>query len=290
MMQWELRSVTKFLMVVVTMTTVVMASVPGPNDRRYPDYIVKPQVECMKEGVFPHPRNCSWYFSCVDRMKVGFYSTFYFECEPGTVFNDGLDQCVFPYLISPPCGTNGTGSSTTVKPPVLCQKFDSSSCQVYELCKPLRTTKTLCTGCFTYFGYTMAKDLCKMKGELLDKNTHQCVQPPTGSDLCRVTSTTTFPPPTVRPPQRNLGCTEQNKRPYETWIGMDHCQDYNFCTPSNTYLYQKKLCREYFQCFKMANGFWDYTKEKCDLGELYSYKTNGCVKEPRANELCNTSP
>ncbi|XP_069166120.1 uncharacterized protein [Procambarus clarkii] len=81
---------------------------PSTTDPRYPDNIVQPRVNCSKEGVFPHPRNCSWFYRCVDRMKVGFYNTYLFECGPGTVFADGLDQCVFPFMTAPPCGTGTT--------------------------------------------------------------------------------------------------------------------------------------------------------------------------------------
>ena len=34
-------------------------------------------------------------FRCYDRYGLGFFWTAYFECEPGTVFSDELDQCVF---------------------------------------------------------------------------------------------------------------------------------------------------------------------------------------------------
>nr|XP_045616437.1 extensin-like [Procambarus clarkii] len=94
---------------------------PSITDPRYPDNIVQPKVKCFKEGVFPHPRNCSWFYRCVDRMKVGFYNTYLFECGPGTVFADGLDQCVFPFMTAPPCGTR-TGvppnSTLTPRPPL----------------------------------------------------------------------------------------------------------------------------------------------------------------------------
>ncbi|XP_068209488.1 uncharacterized protein [Palaemon carinicauda] len=99
-------------LLIVIMATPSRAAIPGPNDPRYPDVIVQPKVICDKEGVFPHPRNCSWYYRCVDRMNVGFYWTYHFECEPGTVFSDELDQCVFPFATGPPCGTGGNPVST----------------------------------------------------------------------------------------------------------------------------------------------------------------------------------
>ncbi|XP_018018192.1 uncharacterized protein LOC108674737 [Hyalella azteca] len=66
----------------------------GTIDFRYPDYIVKPLVPCPSVGVFPHPRNCTWYYRCYDRHGLGFFNRAYFECEAGTVFSDALDQCV----------------------------------------------------------------------------------------------------------------------------------------------------------------------------------------------------
>ncbi|XP_069166117.1 zonadhesin [Procambarus clarkii] len=107
MMMWRSAALV-VVMLVVAMAAVAMAAVPGPKNPRYPDNIVEPKVKCSSEGVFPHPRNCSWYYRCVDRMKVGFYYTYLFECGPGTVFADDLDQCVFPFMTAPPCGT-GTG-------------------------------------------------------------------------------------------------------------------------------------------------------------------------------------
>ncbi|XP_066972536.1 uncharacterized protein [Macrobrachium rosenbergii] len=100
--KWEVVLVT----LVAVLAGVVMAAIPGPKAPRYPDYIVDPKVICTQEGVFPHPRNCSWFYRCVDRMKVGYYHIYYFECEPGTVFADELDQCVFPFLAGKPCGTD----------------------------------------------------------------------------------------------------------------------------------------------------------------------------------------
>merc|ERR1719259_1242827 len=72
----------------------------GPHydqiDFRYPDDIVEPLVPCPEEGVFPHPRRCDWYYRCFTRYGVaGFYWRSYFHCEPGTVFSDALDQCVW---------------------------------------------------------------------------------------------------------------------------------------------------------------------------------------------------
>ncbi|XP_066987533.1 integumentary mucin C.1-like [Macrobrachium rosenbergii] len=49
-------------------------------------------------------------------MNVGFYWTYHFECEPGTVFSDELDQCVFPFATGPPCGTGGGSGGGLASP------------------------------------------------------------------------------------------------------------------------------------------------------------------------------
>ena len=36
-------------------------------------------------------------------MGLGFFWRSYYECEPGTVFSDELDQCIFPYDVANPC-------------------------------------------------------------------------------------------------------------------------------------------------------------------------------------------
>ncbi|MPC54647.1 hypothetical protein E2C01_048570 [Portunus trituberculatus] len=56
---------------------------------------------------------------CAPIMVPGYFRIFFFECEPGTTFDDHLDQCVFPHLTEP-C------SDEPFEPPalrLLCKKY-----------------------------------------------------------------------------------------------------------------------------------------------------------------------
>ncbi|KAF2358605.1 C-type lectin fold [Trinorchestia longiramus] len=78
------RSDTFFLQKVLIVTALIFVGVtaiqaaygpapPGSRgsiDFRYPDYIVKPLVPCPYEGVFPHPRNCTWYYRQVPEAII----------------------------------------------------------------------------------------------------------------------------------------------------------------------------------------------------------------------------
>jgi len=62
------------------------------QDFRYPDYIVQPQVPCVSEGYFMHPRDCSWYYRCQNNTRTtapGLYAVTYHKCGAGTVFVGG---------------------------------------------------------------------------------------------------------------------------------------------------------------------------------------------------------
>lgn len=118
---------------------------------------------------------------CVDRMEIGYFWTYFFECEPGTVFADELDQCVHPYLAAPPCGSppktpKPTPTPTTTLTPVLCTGVDGT-CKQYDICRPQRAKKTFC-----------AEIRCNLRtsnlhcptGMLFDMSTEQCAFPPKG--------------------------------------------------------------------------------------------------------------
>ncbi|XP_068238661.1 uncharacterized protein [Palaemon carinicauda] len=78
------------------LTTSLSQSVFLTSDSRYPSQITEDtRVKCTEEGSFPHPANCTWFYRCVDRVNAGVFQVFFFKCEPGTVFSDALDQCVF---------------------------------------------------------------------------------------------------------------------------------------------------------------------------------------------------
>ncbi|XP_042858115.1 uncharacterized protein LOC122244312 [Penaeus japonicus] len=267
--------------VALALVCVAWAAIPGPNDLRYPDYIVDPRVTCPKEGSFPHPRNCSWYYRCVDRMEIGYFWTYFFECEPGTVFADELDQCVHPYLAAPPCGSppktpkpTPTPTPTTTLTPVLCTGVDGT-CKQYDICRPQRAKKTFC-----------AEIRCNLRtsnlrcpaGKLFDMSTEQCTFPPKESDLC-----TGFKNINVSE-QGQLKCSYDNLYPQSEFTSRLNCETYALCD-AGIYQGQKELCRTYYECYR-AEGKWQVRPLSCVAGLLYSHQEGKCVVPPTAAELC----
>ncbi|XP_064104265.1 uncharacterized protein LOC135214087 [Macrobrachium nipponense] len=64
------------------------------KDQRYPSYILTANTPCIANGSFRHPSNCSWFYKCQNKMVKGYYQKQFFECAPGTVFDDTLDICI----------------------------------------------------------------------------------------------------------------------------------------------------------------------------------------------------
>ncbi|WP_422595448.1 chitin binding peritrophin-A domain-containing protein [Anabaena catenula] len=48
--------------------------------------------ECIAEGFFPDPQDCTKFFRCVDFGNESL-TKFDFDCGPGTVFDDRYDTC-----------------------------------------------------------------------------------------------------------------------------------------------------------------------------------------------------
>ncbi|XP_063585480.1 uncharacterized protein LOC134762924 [Penaeus indicus] len=212
------------VLVVAALFTGASAAVPGPNDLRYPDYIVNPPVQCSVEGSFHHPRNCSWYYRCVDRMKIGYFHTFHFECEPGTVFSDELDQCVFPHLVGPPCGTAGQGPVTPATPPPTppCIFYDQD-CRTEKLCNPSEE-RVFCDRCRRGLTTVSAAAFCGGAGLVFDKGLGRCVPIPSESRKCTPTT-----PPTPAPIEPCIfydqDCrTEKLCNPSEERVFCDRCR------------------------------------------------------------------
>ncbi|XP_066986002.1 uncharacterized protein [Macrobrachium rosenbergii] len=165
--------------VVLVLASSVMAAIPGPNDLRYPDYIVNPPVRCTQEGSFPHPRNCSWYYRCVDRMSVGYLWTYHFECEPGTVFSDELDQCVHPFDAPYSCRP----TPTTTEGPLKCTGVPGT-CKTYDICLPSKTKKRMCTEIKCPI---RTPNLSCGDGYAFDMDLQECAKIPTAAELCLFT-------------------------------------------------------------------------------------------------------
>ncbi|XP_068224588.1 uncharacterized protein [Palaemon carinicauda] len=172
-------NVASTLGLIVTLASSIMAAIPGPNDLRYPDNIVSPPVVCSEEGSFPHPRNCSWYYRCVDRMSVGYLWTYHFECEPGTVFSDELDQCVHPFDAPYACRP----TATTTEGPLKCTGVPGT-CKTYDICQPSKTKKRMCTEIICPL---RTPNLSCGDGYAFDMDLQQCAKIPTAGELCLLT-------------------------------------------------------------------------------------------------------
>ncbi|XP_069166116.1 uncharacterized protein [Procambarus clarkii] len=301
MMWW--RSAALVVVMLVAMSTVAMAAVVGPKDPLYPDNIVQPRVNCSKEGVFPHPRNCSWFYRCVDRMKVGFYNTLLFECGPGTVFADGLDQCVprpkatdlcpAPTPLPPTVPTTPanvlrcTDQQTRPKEDWIVKEY----CQVFTLCDASKTFKGLQELCTNFYQCHKDHDgswrfeLSNCLPPLMYSfTTDSCVPRPSATDLCP--APTPLPPTVPTTPANVLRCTDQQTRPKEDWIVKEYCQNFTLCDASKTFKGLQELCTNFYQCHKDHDGSWRFELSNCLPPLMYSFTTDSCVPRPSDNELC----
>ncbi|XP_069960680.1 uncharacterized protein [Cherax quadricarinatus] len=254
--------------------TAVLSAIPGPYDRRYPDYIVDPKVSCEKEGSFPHPRNCSWYYRCVDRMHVGMYWTYYFECEPGTVFSDDLDQCVHPFLAPPPCGQVVPPPPKT--DPIPCIGVNGT-CQTFKICKPQKSEKNMCRELQCPL---RAPALQCGPGYLYDMKDRKCALPPARETLCGAVEQVLI----NVTEKGKVPCSENNLIPKSDFISRIYCDTYNLCD-GTTFKERKELCRNYFECFRDVNE-WKIFKRHCPQDLLYSYDNRRCERTPTEAEKC----
>ena len=58
--------------------------------------------ECESVGFFRDPENCARFYRCVDLTGTGSFQTYFFDCPAGTVFDEGVSVCNFPWA-APPC-------------------------------------------------------------------------------------------------------------------------------------------------------------------------------------------
>lgn len=159
-------------------------------------------------------------------MKIGYFHTFHFECEPGTVFSDDLDQCVFPHLIGPPCGTAGEGPVTPT-PPATCV-FEDQDCYTQQLCQP-DESRVYCTKCRRGQQTITTGIFCGEAGAVYDKGLGQCV--PTPVPASRQCPTPTPPTPPTPPPTpqpcifEDQDCkTQQLCQPSEERVICERCR------------------------------------------------------------------
>ncbi|KAK8405704.1 hypothetical protein O3P69_001898 [Scylla paramamosain] len=261
------------VLAVVLGATAVLAAIPGPKNMRYPDNIVEPKVKCVKEGSFPHPRNCSWYYRCVDRMHVGFFWTYHFECEPGTVFSDELDQCVHPFLAEPPCG--GQTTTITTEPTIIQCHGVPGTCKNYEICLPEKRTRYFCDKIRCPL---RTPELSCAEGYSFDMDARQCDKIPEASTLCGVATNISITQ------QGQVPCSADNLRPMTDFVSRIYCSEYVFCD-GNKFSGKKKLCTNYYECQRIGNK-WEAFLRSCPPGLLYSYSNDKCEPKPLDSELC----
>ncbi|RXG57474.1 hypothetical protein Avbf_18128, partial [Armadillidium vulgare] len=100
-------------------------------DFRYPINIVEPLPECPYVGCVSTSNNCYWYYRCHSHYEGYYHRTFY-QCEPGTVFNDALDQCTLEGTTKCRLGLKHCNRYTK------CNEWDYTyyNCNEYEVCSP----------------------------------------------------------------------------------------------------------------------------------------------------------
>lgn len=76
------------------------------------------QPQCSQAGFFRFPEDCTRFYRCVDLWGIGNYQVYTFSCPAGTVFDESVSVCNWPYL-APPCdGSSGSVPDTAPTVPV----------------------------------------------------------------------------------------------------------------------------------------------------------------------------
>lgn len=94
------------------MTTTQSPTMYPTNCENQTDAII-----CREEGYYPHPKNCSQFYRCMDHdgQKMR-YSLYHYDCPNGSIWDTNQNKCNDPARIDPPrteCQTEGT---TTASP------------------------------------------------------------------------------------------------------------------------------------------------------------------------------
>lgn len=61
-----------------------------------------PASVCSFAGFFRNPTDCTRFYRCVEVRTTNTWSIYHFQCPEGTVFDQGIQVCNFPWS-SPPC-------------------------------------------------------------------------------------------------------------------------------------------------------------------------------------------
>nr|XP_053656135.1 integumentary mucin C.1-like [Cherax quadricarinatus] len=200
---------------------------------------------------------------CVDRMKTGFFWTSYFECEPGTVFSDDLDQCVFPHMVRPPCGTYYPSTTTT----------HPTTASTITPAPPPTTPSTTTT------------------------TTTTPAPPPTTPSTTTTTTTTTTPAPPPTTPSTTTTTTTTTPQPHREQLNTtvspfthlscrfseEFCYQQPPCPPDTV---TRTLCRG---CY-IGNTFIPASVVCNAEGHLFEPETNACILDPAKNINCILGP
>lgn len=57
--------------------------------------------KCTRGGFFRHPEDCTRFYRCVDLTGAGFYRKYTFACPAGTVFDENVSVCNWPWAAAP---------------------------------------------------------------------------------------------------------------------------------------------------------------------------------------------
>ena len=66
-------------------------------------------LSCPSAGYFRDPADCTKFYRCVDEWGVGQYRAYAFVCPAGTVFDEAVSVCNWPFLAAP-CGPGGSNN------------------------------------------------------------------------------------------------------------------------------------------------------------------------------------
>jgi len=77
---------------------------------------VEGQHTCTGVGYYPDPADCSRFYRCTDLYGTGVLQQYMFECPAGTVFDNNLDVCNWPWAV-PGCGAPPPIITSTQPPP-----------------------------------------------------------------------------------------------------------------------------------------------------------------------------
>jgi len=78
--------------------------------------ITEAQFQCSGVGYYPDPDSCTNFYRCTDLYGNGLLQTYMFQCPDGTVFDDNLDVCNWPWAV-PSCTQTPPPLITSTQPP-----------------------------------------------------------------------------------------------------------------------------------------------------------------------------